>query len=105
MMSNFVPLSSGGTVKESILDPLSFLLSRIELARSRSEVRAKAYRVFAPRQWVERCAGRPSWVKVGRTRSEQMSYGLASKADIAQCSWYVANGPTAEVVPYLSLGV
>src|SRR5260370_14012559 len=35
----------------------------------------------------------PRWVKLRRTKSEQMSSGLPPKADMARCSWHVSNVP------------
>jgi CubicO group peptidase (beta-lactamase class C family) len=41
------------------------------------------------------------WVKVERTRSEQMSSGLPLRADIAHCSRHVSNVPITEVADLL----
>src|ERR1700730_15231386 len=42
---------------------------------------------------LQRTAGPYSWVKVGRTQSEQMSSGLPLRADIARCGRHFAFVP------------
>jgi hypothetical protein len=46
--------------------------------------------IWLGHQDIGRC---PRWVKVRRTQHEHMSSGLPLKADIARCSWHVANVP------------
>jgi len=52
---------------------------------------------------LQRTAGPYRWVKVGRTRSEQMSSGLPLTADIARCGWHVANVPNPDFSTRLRL--
>jgi hypothetical protein len=49
-----------------------------------------------PAQQKNAGASRPSWVKLRRTQSEQMSSGLPLQADIAQYSRHVSKVPTGD---------
>jgi hypothetical protein len=41
-------------------------------------------------------------VKVRRTQHEHMPSGLPLKADIARCSWHVANVPESDIASFAS---
>jgi hypothetical protein len=86
--------------QEAVLGEVAHRAARESIGGA-SVIRPLPSRTFHARhrQWQEQQAELqshfPTWVKLGRTQSEQMSSGLAPTTDIARCSRHVSNVPLA----------